>query len=144
MRFMVLMYPGPEAETRVPGDSPGDTKIFEEMGRFNEALVKAGVLLAGEGLHPTSQGARVRWSEGKPVVSDGPFTESKEIIGGFWLWQVKSKEEAVEWVKRCPVSPGQMIELRRVFEVEDFGPALTPELREAEQKLRAESAARDK
>jgi hypothetical protein len=141
---MVLMYPGPEAETRVPGDSPGDTKLFEEMGQFNEALVKAGVLLAGEGLHPTSKGARVRWAEGKPVVSDGPFTESKEIIGGFWLWQVKSKDEAVEWAKRCPVSPGQMIELRRVYEAEDFGPALTPELREAEQKLRAESAARSK
>jgi hypothetical protein len=142
MRFMVLMYPGPDAETRAPGDSPDDTKKFEEMGRFNEELVKAGVLLAGEGLHPSSKGARIRWEEGKPIVSDGPFTEAKEIIGGFWLWQVKSKEEAIEWAKRCPVSPGQMLELRRVYEAEDFGPALTPELREAEERLRGELASR--
>ncbi len=142
MRFMVLMYPGPEAETRAPGESPADTKLLEEMGRFNEELVKAGVMLAGEGLHPTAKGARVRWPEGKPVVTDGPFTESKEIIGGFWLWQVKSKEEAVEWIKRCPVSPGQMIELRRVYEAEDFGPEFTPELREQEDRLREEIANR--
>jgi hypothetical protein len=142
MRFMVLMYPGPEAETRAPGDSPADAKILEEMGRFNEELAKAGVLLSAEGLHPTSKGARVRWPEGKPKISDGPFTEAKEIIGGFWLWQVKSKEEALAWIKRCPVSPGQMIELRRVYEAEDFGPALTPELREAEERLRKEVASR--
>ncbi|MEO7327565.1 MAG: YciI family protein [Minicystis sp.] len=142
MRFMVLMYPGPEAETRAPGDSPADTKILEEMGRFNEELVKAGVMLAGEGLHPTAKGARVRWPEGKPVVTDGPFTETKEIIGGFWLWQVKSKEEALEWIKRCPVSPGQMIELRRVYEAEDFGADFTPELRAQEDRLREEMANR--
>jgi hypothetical protein len=138
MRFMVMMFPGPDAEAgRLPTE-----KELTEMGAYNEQLAKAGILLAGEGLHPTSKGARIRFSEGAPRVSDGPFTEAKEIIGGFWLWQVKSKEEAVEWARRCPASPGQMLELRRVFEASDFGEALTRELREAEERLRQESEAR--
>ncbi len=112
-----------------------DTKLLTEMGKYNEELVKAGVMLDGAGLHPTIKGARVRFAGGKPQVSDGPFTESKEVIGGFWMWQVKSKEEAVEWVKRCPASDSQMIEIRQVFEAEDFGEAYTPELREAEERM---------
>jgi hypothetical protein len=138
MRFMVIMYPGKDAEAGVLPDE----KILTAMGKFNEELVKAGVLLAGEGLHPSSKGARVRWSGGKPTVSDGPFTEAKEIVGGFWLMQVKSKEEVIEWVKRCPVLGPEMIEIRQVFEADDFGPALTPELREAEARLRNETSAR--
>ncbi len=138
MRFMVIMYPGPDAEA---GKLP-DEKILTEMGKFNEELVKAGVLLAGEGLHPTSKGARIRFGSGKPVVSDGPFTESKEIIGGFWLMQAKSKDEIVQWMKRCPVVGSEMIEIRQVFEAEDFGEAMTPELREAEERLRREVEAK--
>jgi hypothetical protein len=132
MRFMVMMYPGEEAEKGILPDE----KALAEMGRFNEDLVKAGVLLAGEGLHPSSTGVRVVFGTGKPAVKDGPFTEAKEAIGGFWLWEVKSREEAVEWVKRCPAQPGQQMEIRKVYEAEDFGAALTPELREAEEKLR--------
>jgi hypothetical protein len=135
MRFMVIMYPGPDAETGVLPDE----KMLTAMGKYNEELVKAGVLLAGEGLHPTSKGARVRFPGGKPQVSDGPFTEAKEVVGGFWLMQAKSKEEVVEWVKRCPATGSEMIEIRQVFEAEDFGPALTPELREAEERLRKQS-----
>jgi hypothetical protein len=134
MRFMVIMYPGPKAEA---GEMP-DEKILTEMGRFNEELVKTGVMLAGEGLHPTSKGARIRFPGGKPRVSDGPFTESKEVIGGFWLMQVKSKEEIVEWMKRCPCSGDEMIEIRQVFEADDFGPAFTPELRAQEERLTKE------
>ncbi len=140
MRFMVMMYPGPDAEAgRLPTEHD-----LAAMGAYNEQLVKAGVMLTGEGLHPTSKGARVRFSGGAPQVSDGPFTEAKEIIGGFWLWQVKSKEEAVEWARRCPASPGQMLELRRVFEAADFGEAFTPELRAAEERLREEAEALQK
>ena len=108
------------------------------MGKFNEELVKAGVMLAGEGLHPSSKGARVRFSGNKRIVTDGPFTETKELVAGYWLWQVKSKEEAIEWLKRCPnPHPGECeVEIRQVFTPEDFGPALTPELREAEERLR--------
>jgi hypothetical protein len=108
------------------------------MGKFNEELVKAGIMLAGEGLHPSSKGVRVRFDGDKRTVIDGPFAETKELVAGFWLWQVKSKEEAIEWVKRCPnPHPGQSeIEIRQVFELADFGPALTPELREAEERLR--------
>lgn len=135
MRFMVIMYPGPEAEA---GRMPTEAE-FAAMGAFNEALVKAGVLLAGEGLHPSAQGARVRWADGQPQVSDGPFTEAEEVIGGFWIWQVRDRDEAIAWVRRCPAQNGQMIELRRVYEAEDFGDALTPELREAEDRLRAQS-----
>jgi len=117
-----------------------DQKILAEMGKFNEELVKAGVMRAAEGLHPTSKGARIRFSGGKTTVVDGPFTESKELIAGFWLWQVKSLEEAIEWVKRCPnPHPGESeIEIRQVFEASDFGAEFTPELREQEERLRAQ------
>jgi hypothetical protein len=119
-----------------------DEKLLAEMGKFNEELAKAGVLLAGEGLHPGSKGARVRFSGTKRTVTDGPFPEAKELIAGFWLWQVASKEEAIEWVKRCPNPTGteSEIEIRQVFEADDFGPALTPELREAEERVRAQVA----
>jgi hypothetical protein len=119
-------------------------KLLEEMGKFNEELVKAGVMLAGEGLQPSSKGKRVRFSGEKRTVIDGPFTETKELIAGFWLWQVRSMEEAVEWVRRCP-SPHEgeaEIEIRQVFETEDFGPELTPELRESEERMRARLAER--
>jgi hypothetical protein len=118
------------------------TELLAEMTRYNEELAKAGVLLAGEGLHPSSKGARVRFSGDKRTVIDGPFAETKELIAGFWLFQVRSKEEAIEWVKRCPnPMPGTEaeIEIRQVFEPDDFGPALTPELREAEERLRAQT-----
>jgi hypothetical protein len=123
------------------GEMPSEI-LLTEMGKFNEELVKAGIILAGEGLHPSSRGARVRFSGSKRSVIDGPFSETKELVSGFWLWQVKSMEEAIEWVKRCPNPTGgeSEIEIRRVFEAEDFGPALTPELREQEERLRAESA----
>jgi hypothetical protein len=121
-------------------------ELLTAMGRYNEELVKAGMLLAGEGLHPSSKGARVRFSGGKTTVVDGPFTEAKELIAGFWLWQVKSMEEAIEWVRRCPnpLDGESEIEIRRVFDPEDFGPALTPELREAEERLRAQAAEQDR
>jgi len=117
-----------------------DQKILVEMGKFNEELVKAGIMLAGEGLQPTSKGARVRFSGNKRTVIDGPFTESKELIAGFWLWEVKSLDEAIEWVKRCPnPHPGESeIEIRQVFEAADFGAEFTPELREQEERLRAQ------
>jgi hypothetical protein len=117
-------------------------QLLREMGKFNEELVKAGVMLAGEGLHPSSKGARVKFSGAKRTVVDGPFAETKELIAGYWLWQVKSKEEAIEWVKRCP-NPMQgesEIEIRQVFEAEDFGVEFTPELREQEERLRAQIA----
>src|SRR5256885_534066 len=119
-----------------------DEKILTEMGKFNEQLVNAGVMLAGEGLQASSKGARVRFSGSKRTVIDGPFTETKELIAGFWLWSVKSKEEAIEWVKRCPNPTGaeSEIEIRQIFDPEDFGPALTPELRAQEERLRAEAA----
>jgi hypothetical protein len=120
-----------------------DEKLLTEMGKFNEELVKAGVMLAGEGLQPSSKGVRVRFSGAKRTVIDGPFAETKELVAGFWLWQVKSKGEAIEWVKRCPNPfPGEEseIEIRQVFEAEDFGPELTPELREQEERLRAQVA----
>jgi hypothetical protein len=113
-----------------------DTKILTEMGKFNEELVKAGVMLAGEGLQPTSKAKRVKFSGGAPTVTDGPFTESKEMIAGFWLWQVKSMDEAVEWLKRAPFGGGTEIEVRQVFEAEDFGTEFTPELREQEERIR--------
>jgi hypothetical protein len=117
-------------------------KLLTEMGKFNEELVKAGVMLAGEGLQPSSKGARVKFSGDKRTVTDGPFTEAKELIAGFWLWQVKSKEEAIEWVKRCPnPMPGMEseIEIRQVFEAEDFGAEFTPELRKQEERVRAQA-----
>jgi hypothetical protein len=117
-----------------------DKKLLAEMGKFNEELVKAGVMLAGEGLQPTSKGARVKFSGSKRSVIDGPFVETKELIAGFWLWQVKSKEEAIEWVKRCPnpMKGESEIEIRQLFEAEDFGAEFTPELREQEERLRAQ------
>jgi hypothetical protein len=117
-----------------------DEKLLADMGKFNEELVKAGIMLAGEGLHPSSKGARVKFSGTKRTAIDGPFAETKELIAGYWLWRVKSKEEAIEWVKRCPNPlPGESeIEIRQVFEAEDFGPEFTPELREQEDRLRAE------
>jgi hypothetical protein len=120
-----------------------DEKLLTEMGKFNEELVKAGIMLAGEGLHPSSKGARVKFSGDKRTVIDGPFTESKELIAGYWLWEVGSREEAIEWVKRCPNPMGgeSEIEIRQVFEADDFGDALTTELREQEDRLRAQIAA---
>ena len=137
MRFMVVVKADKNSEA---GVLPS-TELLTAMGKYNEELAKAGVLLAGEGLHPSSKGARVRFSGKKRTVIDGPFTEAKELIAGFWLIQVKSKDEAVEWVKRIPFEDGE-VELRQVFEVEDFGPAFTPELREAEARLRAQSQGR--
>ena len=135
MRFMIMVKATKDSEA---GKMP-DATLLAEMGKFNEELAKAGVMLAGEGLHPSSKGARVRFSGVKRTVIDGPFTETKELVAGFWLWQVKSKEEAIEWVKRCPnPMPGESeIEIRQIFEAEDFGAALTPELREQEERLRA-------
>jgi hypothetical protein len=131
---MVLVKADKDSEA---GTLP-DEKILTEMGQFNEELVKAGVMLAGEGLQPSSKGARVRFSGAKRTVIDGPFTEAKELIAGYWLWQVKSMDEAIEWLKRAPFDQTE-VELRQVFETEDFGPAMTPELREQEERLRAQS-----
>jgi hypothetical protein len=139
MRFMILVKADKNSETGVLPDE----KLLAEMGKYNEDLARAGVLLAAEGLHPSSKGARVRFSGTKRTVIDGPFTEAKELIGGFWLIQVKSKEEAIEWVKRSPNPfPGteSEIEIRQVFEASDFGPELTPELREAEERVSAQKA----
>ncbi len=137
MRFMVLIKATKDSEA---GVMPSE-QLLTEMGKFNEELVKAGVMLAGEGLHPSSKGARVRFSGGKRSVIDGPFVETKELLAGFWLWQVKSKEEAIEWVKRCPNPHNEdcEVEIRQLFEAEDFGAELTPELREQEERLRAQS-----
>ncbi|HEY2981451.1 MAG TPA: YciI family protein [Anaerolineales bacterium] len=136
MRFLVLVKADKATEAGVLPDE----KLLTEMGKYNEELAKAGVLLAAEGLHPSSKGARVRFSGAKRVVIDGPFAETKELIAGFWLWKVNSKEEAIEWVKRCPNPTGAEaeIEIRQVFEPEDFGPAFTPELREQEERLHAQ------
>jgi hypothetical protein len=134
MRFMVIVKASEESEAGVLPDE----KILSAMGKYNEELVKAGVMLAGEGLHPSSKGLRVRFDGGKRTVTDGPFSETKELIAGFWLWQVKSKEEAIEWLKRAPFDGGTEVELRQVFEAEDFGANLTPELREREERLRAQ------
>ena len=118
-----------------------DEKLLTEMGKFNEELAKAGVMLAGDGLHPSSKGARVKFSGGKRIVTDGPFAETKELIAGFWLWQVKSKEEAIEWLKRAPFEDTE-VEIRQLFEAEDFGDEFTPELREQEERVRAQVAAK--
>jgi hypothetical protein len=140
MRFMILIKADKNSEA---GVMPSE-QLLSDMGKFNEQLVNAGVMLAGEGLHPSSKGARVRFSGSKRTVIDGPFAETKELIAGFWLWQVKSKEEAIEWVKRIPnPMPGTEteVEIRQVFEADDFGPELTPEVRALEERLRAKSAA---
>jgi hypothetical protein len=137
MRFMILIKANKDSEA---GVLPSE-KLLTEMGKFNEELVKAGVMLAGEGLHPSSKGARVKFAGGKTTVTDGPFAEAKELIAGFWLWQCKSKDEAIEWVKRCPKPDGLgegEIEIRQVFEAEDFGAQLTPELLTQEERLREE------
>ena len=137
MRVMVLIKANQEYEA---GEMPSE-QLLTEMGKFNEELVKAGVMLAGEGLHPSSRGKRVRFSGSKRTVIDGPFAETKELIAGFWLWQVRSMEEAIEWVQRCPnPHPGESeIEIRPVFEAEDFGAEFTPELRRQEERIRVEA-----
>lgn len=137
MRFMVIVKATKDSEARV---MPG-TQLLTEMGTYNEELVKAGIMLAGEGLQPSSKGARVRFSGNTRTVIDGPFAETKELIAGYWLWQCKSREEAIEWVKRCPnPMPGESeIEIRQVFEADDFGAEFTPELRAQEERLRAET-----
>ena len=137
MRFMVLVKASKDSEAGVLPDK----KILTEMGKFNEELVKAGVMLAGDGLHPSSKGARVRFSGAKRTVIDGPFAETKELVAGFWLWQVKSKEEAIEWLKRAPFDQTE-VEIRQLFEASDFGPEFTPELREQEVLQRAQVAKR--
>ena len=137
MRFMIIIKATPDSEA---GKMPSQA-LFEAMGRYNEELVKAGVLLAGEGLQPSSKGARVRFSGEDRTVIDGPFSETDQLVAGFWLWQVNSRDEAIEWVKRCPnPMPGYdaEIEIRQVFEAEDFGEGFTPELREQEENLRRE------
>jgi hypothetical protein len=135
---MVLIKADKDSEAGVLPDE----RLLTEMGKFNEELVKAGVMLAGEGLHPSSKGARVRFSGQERTVIDGPFVESKDLIAGFWFWQVNSKEEAIEWAKRCPNPMGgeSEIEIRQVFEAEDFGAAYTPELKEHDERLRAQVA----
>jgi hypothetical protein len=135
---MVIVKASPESET---GALP-DTDILTKMGKYNEELVKAGVMLAGDGLHPTAKGKRVRFSAATRTVIDGPFTETRELIAGYWLWQVRSMEEAVEWLKRAPFDGGTEVEIRQVFEAEDFGDNLTPELREQEQRLRDQAASK--
>jgi hypothetical protein len=137
MRFMVLVKATRSSEAGVLPDE----KLLTEMGKFNEELVKAGVMLAGEGLHPSSKGARVKFSGTKRTVTDGPFAETKELVAGFWIWKVKSKEEAIEWVKRCPnpMKEESEIEIRQVFEAADFGAEFTPELRKQEERLRAQA-----
>src|SRR5881397_351638 len=140
MRFMILVKASKDSEA---GVMPSN-ELLTDMGKYNEELVKAGVMLAGEGLHPSSKGARVRFSGSERTVIDGPFTETKELVAGFWLWQVRSKEEAIEWVKRMPnpMNEESEVEIRQVFEAEDFGDEFTPELREQEERLRAQIAAK--
>ena len=138
MRFMILLKADKNTEAGVLPDE----KLLTDMGEYNEELVKAGVLLAGEGLQPSSKGARVKFSGGRTTVTDGPFAETKELVAGFWLWQVKSKEEAIEWAKRCPnpmPDTESEIEIRQVFEAEDFGAEFTPELRKQEERVRAQA-----
>jgi hypothetical protein len=137
MRFMVLVPASPESEAGVLPDN----KLVGEMNKFNEEMVKAGMLLAAEGLQPTSKGARIRFEGGKTTVIDGPFTESKELIAGFWVIQAKSKEEAIAWMKRAPFGGGVELEIRQVFETEDLAPNLTPGLVEQEERLRRQLAA---
>lgn len=144
MRVMILLKADANTEA---GVLPSE-ELLAAMGKFNEELVNAGVMLAGEGLHPSSKGARVKFSGGKTTVIDGPFTETKELLAGFWIWQVDSLDEAIEWVKRIPSPPGEedgesVVEIRQVFEAEDFGAEFTPELREQEERLRARIASQE-
>jgi len=138
MKFMIIVKADQNSEAGVMPSK----ELLTEMGKFNEELVKAGVMLAGEGLHPSSKGARVRFNGDQRTVIDGPFAETKELIAGFWMWRVKSLQEAIDWVKRCPnPMPGEsFIEIRQVFDPEDFGDEFTPELREQEERIRAEAA----
>ena len=136
MRVMVIVKADKDSEA---GVMPTE-KLLADMGKFNEQLVKAGIMLAGDGLHPSSKGKRVRFSGGKQTVIDGPFAETKELIAGYWLWQVRSMEESVEWLKRAPFDGGAEVEIRPVFEAEDFGAEFTPELREQEERLRKQIA----
>jgi hypothetical protein len=136
MRFMVIVKANKDSEAGVLPDR----KILEQMGKYNEQLAKAGVMLAGEGLHPSSKGKRVRFSGNQPTVLDGPFAETKELIAGYWLFQARSMDEAVEWVKRAPFDGGTELEIRQVFEAEDFGAEFTPELRRQEEAIRAKIA----
>ena len=142
MRFMILVKADKNTEA---GVMPSE-KLLADMGKYNEELAKAGILLAAEGLHPSSKGARLKFSGAKRTVVDGPFTDAKDLVCGFWMFQVKSKEEAIQWVKRCPnpVEGETEIEIRQVFEAEDFGPELTPEVREAEKRMRDQIAAKQK
>jgi hypothetical protein len=142
MRVMVMVKATKASEA---GEMP-DEKLLTEMGRYNEELVKAGIMVAGEGLHPSSKGKRVRFSGSKRTVIDGPFAETKELVAGFWLWNVKSMDEAVEWLKRCPNPHNEEsdVEIRPIFEAEDFGEAFTPELRAQEQRIRDEAARQKK
>ncbi|SEN42345.1 Uncharacterized conserved protein [Pseudomonas sp. ok272] len=138
MRFMILIKASADSEA---GQMPSEA-LLTAMGNYNEALVKAGIMLGGDGLHPSSKGARVRFAGGQHIVTDGPFAETKELLAGYWLWQVKSREEAIEWVKRCPnPMPGTEaeIEIRQVFEAEDFGAEFTPELRAQEERVWAQA-----
>jgi hypothetical protein len=134
MKFLVIVKATPESEA---GAMPSEQEL-KDMGNFNEELVKAGVMLAGEGLHPTSKGKRIRFSGSKRTVIDGPFSETKELIAGFWIWQLRSMEEAIEWLKRSPFKEGE-VELRQIFEADDFGAEFTPELRAQEDRLRAQA-----
>jgi hypothetical protein len=136
MRFMILIKATKDTEAGVLPDA----QLLSEMGKFNEELVKAGVIMAGEGLQASSKGARVKFSGNKRIVTDGPFPETKELIAGFWIWKVKSREEAIEWVKRCPNPHNEEteVEIRQIFEMEDFGAELTPELKEHEERMRAQ------
>src|SRR6187399_2523058 len=140
MRFMIFVKATKDSEAGIMPDE----KLLADMGKFSEELVKAGVMLSGEGLHPSSKGARVRFSGEKRTVIDGPFAETKELVAGFWMWNCKSLQEAIEWLKKCPnPMPGESdIEIRQVFELEDFGDAATPEVRDREARLRAETAAK--
>lgn len=135
MRVMVLVKATPETEA---SQMPTEAELAE-MGRYNEALANAGIMLGGEGLHPSSKGVRISFDEGKPSVTDGPFAETKELIAGYWLWKVDSMDEAVEWAKRAPFGPGDQLEIRQVFGPEDFGEAYTPEIREQEERIRRQT-----
>ncbi len=139
MKFMILVKATKESEAGVLPDR----KLLEEMGKFNEELTKAGVMLAGEGLQASSKGARVKFSKGSPIVTDGPFAETKELVAGYWIWKVQSKQEAIDWLKRAPFT-NEEIEIRQIFEPEDFGPALEPGVRAYEQKLRDLAAEKNK
>ncbi|MEO8379963.1 MAG: YciI family protein [Acidobacteriota bacterium] len=142
MRVMVIVKANADSEA---GVMPSE-RLLTEMGQYNEELVKAGIMQAAEGLHPSSKGVRVRFDGGKRTVLDGPFAETKELVAGFWIWQVKSMQEAIDWLKRCPTEEGEVaeLEIRPVFEMEDFGAELTPEARAQEERLRAEMAAKQK